>query len=99
MGDQAFAYFDKDNDAALTIREMKDSVTAIFKERKNMSASLKVRLSSPKPDTCVTIEAEFSICVTLMAVNSPGHIAGTEQPQLFKLLASSCLGPHSLVIQ
>lgn len=42
MADQAFAYFDKDNDAQLTIREMKDSVTAVFKERKNMAHSLKV---------------------------------------------------------
>lgn len=42
MADQAFTYFDKDNDAQLTIREMKDSVTAVFKERKNMAHSLKV---------------------------------------------------------
>jgi Ca2+-binding EF-hand superfamily protein len=40
---KAFAYFDKDNDAQLTVREMKDSVTAVFKERKNMAHSLKVR--------------------------------------------------------
>lgn len=33
QADQAFAYFDKDNDAQLTIKEMKDSVTAIFKVR------------------------------------------------------------------
>jgi hypothetical protein len=39
---QAFTYFDKDNDAQLTVREMKDSVTAVFKERKNMAHSLKV---------------------------------------------------------
>lgn len=31
QADQAFAYFDKDNDAQLSIKEMKDSVTAIFK--------------------------------------------------------------------
>ncbi|KAF6259738.1 Mechanosensitive ion channel-domain-containing protein [Scenedesmus sp. NREL 46B-D3] len=41
MADQAFTYFDKDNDAQLTVREMKDSVTAVFKERKNMAHSLK----------------------------------------------------------
>lgn len=39
---QAFTYFDKDNDAQLTVREMKDSVVAVFKERKNMAHSLKV---------------------------------------------------------
>lgn len=31
QADQAYAYFDQDNDAQLTIKEMKDSVTAIFK--------------------------------------------------------------------
>eukprot|EP00775_Hariotina_reticulata_P008975 gene8975-9150_t len=41
MADQAFAFFDKDNDASLTLKEMKDSVTAVFKERKNMAASLR----------------------------------------------------------
>eukprot|EP00883_Tetradesmus_obliquus_P002966 jgi/Sobl393_1/1317/SZX72877.1 len=41
MADQAFSYFDKDNDAQLTVREMKDSVVAVFKERKNMAHSLK----------------------------------------------------------
>jgi hypothetical protein len=41
MADQAFVFFDKDNDASLTLKEMKDSVTAVFKERKNMAASLR----------------------------------------------------------
>lgn len=39
---QAFAYFDKDFDGVLTVSEMKSSVVAIFKERKNMAASLEV---------------------------------------------------------
>jgi hypothetical protein len=41
MANAAFAFFDKDNDGHLSLREMKESVVAIFKERKNMAQSLK----------------------------------------------------------
>ncbi|KIY94341.1 hypothetical protein MNEG_13621, partial [Monoraphidium neglectum] len=43
LGFRAFAYFDKDNDAAITADEMRSSVVAVFKERRNMAASLEVR--------------------------------------------------------
>jgi hypothetical protein len=56
---QAFTYFDKDNDAQLTVREMKDSVTAVFKERKNMAHSLKVsgRLRAAQQHCCAGRQA------------------------------------------
>lgn len=37
---KAFAYFDKDFDGVLTADEVRSSVVAVFKERKNMAASL-----------------------------------------------------------
>jgi small-conductance mechanosensitive channel len=40
LGDQAFAYFDKDFDGVLTAAEVRSSVMAIFDERRNMAASL-----------------------------------------------------------
>jgi hypothetical protein len=41
MATQAFAWFDKDNDGRLHLREMKESVCSIFVQRKFMAQSLK----------------------------------------------------------
>ena len=60
---QAFAYFDKDHDRALTRAEMQSSVLAVFKERKNMAASLEVRRMGRVSCVCaVGVQSRACVC-------------------------------------